>query len=280
MKIHHLNCGSFCPLGGRLINGPPAQGVCHCLAIETSDGLVLVDTGFGTQMIREANSHIPPWMRKLVRPLLDENETALCQVQQLGFSEKDVRHIVLTHLDFDHAGGLSDFPHAKVHVFGAEFIAAMSPATWLEKKRYNGRLWKHHPQWEVHRTSAGENWFGFDCVRQMTGLPPEILLIPLEGHTWGHCGVAVRTSSGWILHAGDAYFYHKELNTSPECTPGLSGFQSIAEVDKESRLYNQKRLRDLKREQGQTIKIFCSHDPTEFKDASLSHGGPDLELPR
>jgi glyoxylase-like metal-dependent hydrolase (beta-lactamase superfamily II) len=36
------------------------------------------------------------------------------QVQRLGFDPRDVRHIVLTHLDFDHAGGLDDFPHATV----------------------------------------------------------------------------------------------------------------------------------------------------------------------
>ena len=42
----------------------------------------------------------------------------------LGFSPDDVRHIVLTHLDFDHAGGIEDFPNARVHVLAREREAA------------------------------------------------------------------------------------------------------------------------------------------------------------
>ena len=47
MRIHHLNCGTMCPWGGRLMDGrkdragEPARVVCHCLLIETNDGLVL-----------------------------------------------------------------------------------------------------------------------------------------------------------------------------------------------------------------------------------------------
>ena len=46
------------------------------------------------------------------------------QIQRLGFDPRDVRDIVLTHLDFDHAGGLCDFPEARVHLLGAELAGA------------------------------------------------------------------------------------------------------------------------------------------------------------
>ena len=57
MRIHHLNCGSLCPHGRRLINGDGGlfeQGtvVCHCLLIEADDGLGIVDTGFGMEDAR------------------------------------------------------------------------------------------------------------------------------------------------------------------------------------------------------------------------------------
>jgi hypothetical protein len=50
VRIHHLNCGSLCPLGGRLLGGAgsplsPALMCCHCLLIEGDDRLILVDTG-------------------------------------------------------------------------------------------------------------------------------------------------------------------------------------------------------------------------------------------
>src|SRR5690349_10843235 len=52
LRVHHLNCTTMCPPGGRLMDGRvgasgPAALVCHCLLVETDRSLVLVDTGFG-----------------------------------------------------------------------------------------------------------------------------------------------------------------------------------------------------------------------------------------
>ena len=52
MRVHHLNCGTICPPFGRLTRGKGSllsrgHMICHCLLIETNDGLVLVDTGIG-----------------------------------------------------------------------------------------------------------------------------------------------------------------------------------------------------------------------------------------
>ncbi|HEY8360392.1 MAG TPA: MBL fold metallo-hydrolase, partial [Ramlibacter sp.] len=111
MRIHHLNCISSCPLGGRLMDGR-TPGVltrgrlcCHCMAIETSEGLVLVDTGFGLRDVRDPRSRLSGFFLALLSPDFREEMTALRQIERLGFTAADVRHIVLTHLDFDHAGG-------------------------------------------------------------------------------------------------------------------------------------------------------------------------------
>lgn len=60
--------------------------------------------------------------------MLSEDETAIRQVERLGYTADDVRHIILTHLDIDHSGGLSDFPAAQVHVLQAEIDAAFAEA--------------------------------------------------------------------------------------------------------------------------------------------------------
>lgn len=70
MKIHHLNCGCMCPLGGAFYDGfskgLKAHLVCHCLLIETDrDGLVLVDTGFGRQDIHTPGSRLSGFFRAL-----------------------------------------------------------------------------------------------------------------------------------------------------------------------------------------------------------------------
>jgi glyoxylase-like metal-dependent hydrolase (beta-lactamase superfamily II) len=68
--------------------------------------------------------------------IADYRETAYMQIKELGFNPQDVRHILVTHLDLDHAGGLSDFPEAKVHIFAPEFEAAMNP-NWRENNATN-----------------------------------------------------------------------------------------------------------------------------------------------
>jgi glyoxylase-like metal-dependent hydrolase (beta-lactamase superfamily II) len=97
----------------------------------------------------------------------------------------------------------------------------------------------------------------------LEGLPPEILLVPLAGHTWGHAGVAVDTGNGWLLHAGDAYFFRGEMGETYRCPPGLAGYQRLMEVDRAARLANQARLRALAR--GGDVRIVSAHDPVELE---------------
>lgn len=268
LKIHHLNCGSMCPHGRKLINGTgglleAADMCCHCLLIEGADGLVLVDTGLGTADVRDPR-HLGGAFRALTRPKLLPEETALHQVQALGFKPADVRHIVVTHLDLDHAGGLPDFPEAQVHIFAPEHHAAMDRPTLGEKARYRPAHFAHRPRWVIHETQ-GERWFGFDSIRTVPGSRDEILLVPLVGHTRGHCGVAVNTGAGRLIHCGDAYFYRDEVNPQhPYCTPGLRLFQNLVQVDGAQRRANQARLLGLAREHGGEVALFCAHDPVEL----------------
>jgi glyoxylase-like metal-dependent hydrolase (beta-lactamase superfamily II) len=121
----------------------------------------------------------------------------------------------------------------------------------------------HNPQWTSY-TDFGEPWFGFDAVRSLDGLPEEILIVPLAGHTRGHAGVAVDTGSGWLLNAGDSYFHPGELEPRPHIPAGLGLFESYIQTDKVARLDNQRRLRELVQAHGDEITIFSAHNATEF----------------
>ena len=102
-------------------------------------------------------------------------------------------------------------------------------------------------------------------MRALPGVRDDALLIPLPGHTRGHCGVAVWTGDGWLLHCGDAYFHHTEVAPAGGRAPsGVRWFESIVNIDKKARLENQKRLRELARNHGGEVKLICSHDPAEF----------------
>jgi glyoxylase-like metal-dependent hydrolase (beta-lactamase superfamily II) len=273
MRIHHLNCGTCCPVGGRLFDGRSdglfGHLVCHCLLIESEAGLVLVDTGFGTQDVAHPHQRLSDFFLQLNNIQLRPEETAVAQVRALGFDPLDVRHIVITHLDFDHAGGISDFPNATIHLTAREKEVADEGrgGVFVGRKRYRPQQWEDVENWRLYPLGGGERWFGFDAVRDLDGLPAEILLVPLTGHTWGHTGVAVNEGSGrWLLHAGDAYFYRGEIGSNTyECTPGLRSYQALMEVDRRARIANQAELRRLSLDHGEEVRIFCAHDAVEFE---------------
>lgn len=249
---------------------------CHCLLVETTRGLVLVDTGFGLRDVADPQSRLSRFFLELVRPEFREEMTAIRQIERLGFESRDVRHIVLTHLDFDHAGGLDDFPRAEVHMLKAERDYALAQKTWLDRQRFRPEQWSFRENWRVYETGGGELWFGFESVRDLPGLPPEILLVPLPGHTFGHVGVAIQRGEHWLLHTGDAYFFYAEMDTlRPHCTPGLRFYQWMMDKDREARIRNQERLRELRRDRGETVEIFCAHDVVEFERLA----GRSAELP-
>ena len=253
MTVRHLNCASMNPLAA------PSM-VAHCLLVERPEGLLLVDTGFGSADCADPKRLGQPF-RGAVRPVLDPAETAIAQVRALGHAPTDVTDIALTHLDLDHVGGLADFPHARVHVFADELDAALHP-TAREKARYLEVQRAHGPQWVTHDV-PGDAWFGFGSV---TALGDDVLLIPLQGHTRGHCGVAVRRpGGGWLLHAGDSYFHTGDLEPSVATPPGLRAFQRLIAVDDLQRRHNQERLRELRAAHAGEVTVFSAHDPTELE---------------
>lgn len=261
MKVHVLSCATMCPPGRRFVEGTGGwlergRMVALCLLVEGAQGLTLVDTGLGRDDMADGGRRLPLGFRIFTTPRLDAEETAVRQVERLGFSAEDVRDIVLTHLDLDHAGGLADFPRARVHVHRTEHDAAMRRAAVKEKSRYVPRQWAHGPQWVLHE-AGGDRLLGFASVRSVG----EIALIPLAGHTRGHCAVAVPTPDGrWIVHGGDAFFHHGEIERRRWCPIGLRLFQGMMAMNNTERLHNAQRLWDLA-QRDPTVDVVCSHAP-------------------
>lgn len=258
MKIHHLNCGSLSPIY------PNVRSIVYCLLVETDDGLLLVDTGFGIQDYQS-----PSWMMDGFLTLMgvprDLGETAFNQVKSLGYAPKDVRHIVLTHLHLDHAGGLRDFPDAQIHIFENEFAAAMSPRSLVERG-CDSAHWDHHPNWKLYDQVDGQ-WFGFPKLSVLPGITPDIYLVPLPGHTRGHCGVAIASDQGWLFNCGDAASpFHREVDlhgmpADQQPLNILPGWISRRLIGSHT-----PHLRRLVQNHGAEINVFSSHDVFRFEN--------------
>jgi len=234
---------------------------CHVLLIESEDGLILVDTGFGAADVADPKGRLGRIFVGIAQPKLRPEGTAKAQVEALGFRAEEVRHIVLTHGDLDHGGGLSDFPNAKVHLHVAEHEAIQDPIG-PEKVRYRPIRLHEGVDWVPHAVD-GERWKGFEAVRPIES-KEEVLLLPLPGHSRGHAAVAVRADNGWLLHAGDAYFHGGQMQDPPFMPPGLGLFQKAVDADRPARIANQERLRQLALTHRGEVRVFCAHDPAEL----------------
>ena len=214
MRVHHLNCGTMHAYGFPLKDGTGGffkrgQGVIHCLLVDTGDGLVLVDTGWGVNDCIAPSSAVRHFAR-LVGCALDPGKTAKRQIPRLGYAPEEVRHVFVTHLHLDHAGGLPDFPEAVVHAWGSEIQAHLHPRSLMEWYAFRPEHRAHGPKWQA-QDSQGDRWFGLECAPPVAIGETEFVMIPFVGHTRGHCAVALRDGDRWLLHCGDLYGYYRQV---------------------------------------------------------------------
>ncbi|MFI6170635.1 MBL fold metallo-hydrolase [Nocardia sp. NPDC051052] len=270
MKVHHLNCGTMRPLG------TPEGLVCHVLLVETDTGLVLVDSGLGLRDVADPAARFGP-SRFFVRPRFDENESAIRQLERLGFDPRDVRDIVLTHFDADHSGGLADFPWARVHLTAIEANAALHPQGFVEKGRYLPTHRDHHPTCVPH--TPGEPWRGFAGTEELTDIAPGLVMISLPGHTRGHAAVAVDLGERWILHAGDAFYHRGQIDGTGQVPRALTAMERLVAHDMSAVQANHERLADLWATPVPDLLLVNAHDPVLFRRAqqfdAADHNHPD-----
>lgn len=202
MRIHHLDCGT--------LRTPVGTMVCHVLLLEVEDRLVLVDTGFGLDDVRTP-SRLGP-VRHVLFPDLDPARTAVGRIRALGRDPSEVSDVVLTHGDLDHAGGIPDLAHARIHLLAAEAEAIEERRGLRAHQRYRPAHWGHDPRVIAHPPGT-LTWKGVAGTVELDDVAPGLLMVPLPGHTLGHAGIAVPQGEGWLLHVGDAALDARTLRT-------------------------------------------------------------------
>jgi glyoxylase-like metal-dependent hydrolase (beta-lactamase superfamily II) len=268
MKIHHLNCGTMHAFGLPLRDGTGGffkrgHGVIHCLLVGTGDGLALIDTGWGVRDCT-APSLIVRQFADFIGCPRDVNETAIRQVETLGYDPAEVKHIFITHMHLDHAGGLYDFPSAIVHIFADELEACLHPRTPMEWFAYRPEHRIHSPMWQPHQLQ-GDEWFGLNCAPPIRVGEAEFVMIPLTGHARGHCGVALRLNDRWLLHCGDAYGYYRQVNpVQPYTYPSGKLMEFIVTTGFKMPRRHWECIRKLLQAHSDKIQTFCAHDAYEF----------------
>lgn len=225
--------------------------------IQTDSAVVLVDTGIGMHDIDDPESRIGCDAIEAAGFKFLPDITAIRQLESRGIAASAVTDIVLTHCDSDHVGGLADFPEALVHVASEEKDNLDSG-----NPRYTPQQFSHGPNWRTYRANDCDT-LGLPSRQVKTSAELDIRLVPLFGHTNGHCGVAIHDSSSWALHVGDAYYLRDELTNENHPIDELA---TLRADNNQLRLESLDQLRRLIRRTDVDLTYFGYHDITELPD--------------
>jgi glyoxylase-like metal-dependent hydrolase (beta-lactamase superfamily II) len=174
----------------------------YAWAIEHDEGIIVVDTGETTR-VHERGYH-PRWhpfYRRAARFSVHPDEELGPQLRALGVGPRDVRHVVLTHLHTDHAGGLVHVTGSRVWVSRGELDRASGFTGQVQ-----GYLPHRWPKWwqpefiRVDRRPLGP--FAETMPLTKRG---DVLIVPTPGHTPHHVSVVVCGDPTFLL-AGDTSY--------------------------------------------------------------------------
>ena len=159
--------------------------------LRRGDEVILVDTGYDAA---EATARD--------RPIRIDPGAALAP---LGLKPSDITRLIVTHLHYDHAGGLHIFENATLHMQAAEMAFATGPCMCHDtlKMPYSAS----HICEAVRRLFAGKVVFYDGDAEIAEGVTVHCI----GGHSRGLQAVRVRTRAGWMVLASDAAHFYENL---------------------------------------------------------------------
>ena len=255
MRLHQLNCGEA------LV--PPAyfdrtQGGWRAMLTRRStwttlplgafalehptEGIVLVDTGF------HPVDNLGTLHRTLFRERLAPEWSIPVQLRGLGLDPSDVRHVVMTHLHYDHTSGAAQFAGATFHVSRREWDAFHSGNPTLQgymrhhlDDRWDWRLLDLDPAADADPFAHGLDLFDDGTLT----------LVSTPGHTKGHLSIVLDDDT---LIVGDAAYSREtiERDWQPLICPDPPTFhRTLAHL----RVWM---------EEHPGARVICTHDPQEW----------------
>jgi len=177
----------------------------NCLLVETPAGRVLVETGIGERLTD-----------KVRRMRTVEGEPIVPAMRAAGFEPASVDIVALSHLHFDHAGGLlladgsRAFPRASIVAQRSEWTIAFDG---------NSRIVASYDQPELELVRA---WGGESAADGERELLPGVSVIPTGGHSFGHQAVVVRGAARTLGFFGDLCM--RPWSANPRWVTGFDDF--------------------------------------------------------
>jgi N-acyl homoserine lactone hydrolase len=164
----------------------------YSFLVEHPEGTFAIDTGLGRGV------HVPGWQHRCVPSVVSGPLAMDDAMRRRGLDPAAVSRVILTHLDWDHVGGVNGFTRAEIFVHRPEHASATGR---LGAMRYRPQLWPadFSPSlYELEPEACGPFPASLPLTRR-----GDVRLIPLPGHSTGQVGVIVSTADATFVFAAD-----------------------------------------------------------------------------
>lgn len=241
MKIYFLSTGFGHVAKGLFVQGAGMKNVRFpilSVLIERDNDLVLFDTGIGTR-IEEEMRHAICWgnllfNRSIMHTQFETNRDALVhQLPRLGFKVSDVKNIIVSHLHWDHAGGMRDFPHARFFVSRREweFVSNLRLGQLFKNAFIKQQFREQGLEIELIETDQRKPFKNFSASYDLFG-DGSMVLVDLPGHSPGLMGMYLTMPSGRrFFFSADTFYFPEGLE---QRTPKSKLMQTLVSEGPES----------------------------------------------
>jgi N-acyl homoserine lactone hydrolase len=234
MRLYALHCGG--DVADMALFDPFDEGVGtklynpHFIYVITHPrGAVLFDTGAHPALRDDPESRLGEAAAGVHVRLSPEDRLDV-RLATVGLTVDDIDLVVVSHLHWDHAGGLEWLRHAPVLVQRAELEFAYDPPVY-QRDVYVRADFDH-----------GLNWRELDGDHDVYG-DGSIVALHTPGHTPGHQSLMVRLDGGVVLLLADAAYLLAKMRArrlpgllwSPDAT--IASWDRLEALEREHRAF-------------------------------------------
>jgi N-acyl homoserine lactone hydrolase len=221
-----------------------ASPIC-CYLLDTASGWIMLDSGFDPKYARDPQLAERYFHSAgVVPPIVNPEHELFPQLEKIGLSARDIKHVVITHLHLDHVGNMKYFKDAQIYIQQQEydhgFSAARPQSYFLEDYDAPDIKWQMRDgDWE---------------------LVPGVNLLKTRGHTPGHQSAVIELpKTGTYVLPFDAGDFQENFDL--EIIPGES-------VDDPAALASIRRLKKVIADKHGQMILF--HDPVAIQRYRLA----------
>jgi glyoxylase-like metal-dependent hydrolase (beta-lactamase superfamily II) len=241
LKLYAFTCGHITGDKAGFLEGEPGKIKVPVPAylIDHPKGKVLFDTGMNIGLRQDAARLLGPMAAQFEIDFPERTDIA-ARLQAMDIDPAEIRHMVMSHLHFDHCGGNPLIPNATVVVQRAEWKAGKA------------KMMREMGVYDPENFDTGHDVIEIEGEHDLFG-DGSVVLFATFGHTPGHQSMRVKLESGDVILAADCCYLKQTLDNLH-----LPNFAYDRDASIES-------LKLLRRLQAEGSRIFYGHDPDFWK---------------